>query len=442
VGNKEMKFTTDELQKILELHKKFISGEEGGESADLRNANLEGAYLEGTHLEGAYLYDADLRNANLEGAYLYDADLRNANLEGAYLTGARLRDAQLEGAHLTGAYLGHADLAGTNLENADLRNAYLYFANLTGANLRKALLMGTHLEGAYLYDADLRNANLEGAYLYDADLRNANLEGAYLEGAHLGKEKAKELNRLREQVREARPERDPGERDHLTDAGLREALLMGANLRGVGQKQQEAFTKKFRISIAHTKLLSKGYSSLFVVQIYFPEMREKVLRTLKRDFNKHEIVEYIEDSELEKGPVVRLKLFCSGITFSDFVDKKLDNNINSTKFTAKPDDNCRPGIHQVTLAISDAKTKDEYQKISFKVKVTDFAFDHVSRPFLSKTLSFAIGAGSLTVFILTLLGQIDTTLGLASGTVASMIASGIYARFLSSYQQPKIANTP
>ena len=70
----------EKLSKILELHKKWINNEPGGEQADLRGADLGGANLRGANLRGANLRGADLGGANLRGA-----DLGGANLEGANL---------------------------------------------------------------------------------------------------------------------------------------------------------------------------------------------------------------------------------------------------------------------------------------------------------------------------------------------------------------------
>ena len=83
-----MKYTAEELQDILEKHKKWRYGQAGGERAYLRNADLTGADLTGAYLIGAYLTGADLTGADLTGAYLRNADLRNAYLIGADLTGA------------------------------------------------------------------------------------------------------------------------------------------------------------------------------------------------------------------------------------------------------------------------------------------------------------------------------------------------------------------
>ena len=63
----------EELNSILELHRKWLYNEEGGKRADLSFKNLYGANL----------YGANLYGANLRGANLYGANLRGANLYGA-----------------------------------------------------------------------------------------------------------------------------------------------------------------------------------------------------------------------------------------------------------------------------------------------------------------------------------------------------------------------
>ena len=57
--------TTGKLQEILDKHKKWLNEEEGGERADLSDADLSGADLR----------RADLSDADLSGAYLRGADL-------------------------------------------------------------------------------------------------------------------------------------------------------------------------------------------------------------------------------------------------------------------------------------------------------------------------------------------------------------------------------
>jgi hypothetical protein len=85
--------TTEEISKILKLHKAWINGEKHGKTAYLSRADLSGAYLSMAYLSGA----------NLSGANLSGADLSMAYLSGAYLSGADLSMAYLSGAYLSGA---------------------------------------------------------------------------------------------------------------------------------------------------------------------------------------------------------------------------------------------------------------------------------------------------------------------------------------------------
>ncbi len=105
------KYTVDELKGIISKHLKWLTGEEGGERANLRRADLRRANLS----------NADLRFANLSDADLRFADLRRANLSNADLRFANLSDADLR----------FADLRRANLSNADLRFADLRFADLS-----------------------------------------------------------------------------------------------------------------------------------------------------------------------------------------------------------------------------------------------------------------------------------------------------------------------
>ena len=77
--------TQEELQTILEKHKKWLNNVPGGECANLRGANLRCANLERANLERAHLEDANLEGANLEDANLVGANLKGANLKGANL---------------------------------------------------------------------------------------------------------------------------------------------------------------------------------------------------------------------------------------------------------------------------------------------------------------------------------------------------------------------
>ncbi len=100
----------EELQKILEAHRKWVESEgKEGERANLGWANLQGADLRGANLQKADLRGANLQKADLAGANLQKAALRGANLQKAALFGANLQAANLGWADLQEAYLGGAE---------------------------------------------------------------------------------------------------------------------------------------------------------------------------------------------------------------------------------------------------------------------------------------------------------------------------------------------
>ena len=130
--------TKEQLNEVLEKHKKWLNDEPDGERANLRGADLQGANLWGADLWGANLWGANLWGANLWRADLREADLREADLQGANLWGADLQGASLREANLREANLRGADLQGANLWGADLQGANLWGADLWGANLQEA----------------------------------------------------------------------------------------------------------------------------------------------------------------------------------------------------------------------------------------------------------------------------------------------------------------
>ena len=105
--------TQEELNMILDKHKRWLRGKEGGKKANLRRANLHWANLNEANLHWAnlrkaFLAGADLRGADLREAILCEADLCGANLCEANLTGDDIRGANLSGANLSGADLDYS----------------------------------------------------------------------------------------------------------------------------------------------------------------------------------------------------------------------------------------------------------------------------------------------------------------------------------------------
>ena len=158
------KIGTEQLNEILENHKKWLYNE-GGERADLHDTDLKEFILKGV----------DLRKANLNGA-----NLSKANLEGANLSEANLEYADLRRACLVRTNLSESNLSKTDCTYANLRNAGLIYANLREAFLKGANLVDANLRGADLVYADLTYSDLSGINLKGANLNRANLVGASL----------------------------------------------------------------------------------------------------------------------------------------------------------------------------------------------------------------------------------------------------------------------
>ena len=129
-----MRELTKEEIEVLQRHAKWLKNEEGGEKADLREADLSEANLRWADLREADLSEANLREADLREANLREANLSEADLREANLSEANLREADLSEANLRWANLSEADLREANLSEADLRWADLSEADLSEAN--------------------------------------------------------------------------------------------------------------------------------------------------------------------------------------------------------------------------------------------------------------------------------------------------------------------
>ena len=86
----------NEINSVLDKHKKWLNDEEDGNRADLSGADLSRADLSVADLSGADLSGSDLRVADLREADLSVADLSVADLSGADLREADLREADLD----------------------------------------------------------------------------------------------------------------------------------------------------------------------------------------------------------------------------------------------------------------------------------------------------------------------------------------------------------
>ena len=157
------KISKEELDEILEKHKKWVNSKNDGEKADLRGADLQCIDLRCADLHCADLRGADLHCADLRGTDLRGTDLRDTNLCGAILQFADLTNATLSGTILNGADLGEADLRFANLQYANLNHVNLQGAKLSHANLKYA-------ERPWLvYAGNIGSRKAETLYFADCD---------------------------------------------------------------------------------------------------------------------------------------------------------------------------------------------------------------------------------------------------------------------------------
>lgn len=120
------KISDEELRKILNLHEKWLKGEEDGIRADLgwtdlRNMNLSHTNLTAANLDYAILENSDLSRSDFIRTNLSCANLKNANLSYATLDSTNFSNACLAGANLKGAYLNNTILINTNLDGIEYK---------------------------------------------------------------------------------------------------------------------------------------------------------------------------------------------------------------------------------------------------------------------------------------------------------------------------------
>ena len=152
------KISDTELKAIIYKHAKWARGEDGGERADLHDANLRNADLCDADLCDANLYGADLRGADLRGADLYGANLRNANLCDADLCGAKNVDEVKWNMHTifyplqcpeTGSFIGYKKASGYIIELEICADAKRSSATSRKCRCSKAKVLSiTHLDGS------------------------------------------------------------------------------------------------------------------------------------------------------------------------------------------------------------------------------------------------------------------------------------------------------
>lgn len=214
---------------------------------------------------------------------------------------------------------------------------------------------------------------------------------------------------------------------------------------GVFQCLRNAFSSEPEIvmqllSIAYPRRLSKGDDPPFLVTFFPEKTREIIKEHIVSLFEDEKYLEEVVETVLHSGMDVTIEPTSHDIDFKpERYSAKLQDESNYFQFTCKPKPDSKPGKHRVTVVVVDQATDQLILSAMVSVQVVDYITDSISRPLVSKVGCVILGINSLLMSLLGLLGQIDITVGLTSGTAFMALAALLYSRFLALYRRTQPA---
>lgn len=172
------KITQEELDKILELHRKYLTGEEGGVKANLSYTDLAELNLNKRDLIDINISHSNLRNTKFFCSNLIRVDFYDSNLEGADFGNAKLNGIRFDCANLTltdfnDAYIRCCGFIYSNLNKTNFNNATLYCIDIMESGLNKAKFYLTNLhmvnKADYVCIGNIGSRNDTTYYFYNID---------------------------------------------------------------------------------------------------------------------------------------------------------------------------------------------------------------------------------------------------------------------------------
>lgn len=165
-----------ELKEALELHRKWLAGEEGGKRAVFKGMDLSRTDFSGMDLRKADFSHADLMCSNFSNADVGGARFIDANMDSADFSGA-----EVGGANFEGAVLFESNFTGANASASDSCTRFC------GTDMEESTLTGMHINGAQFYYCKMGCSNLDGSVFVDVEFGNTNLSGATFKYARFEK---------------------------------------------------------------------------------------------------------------------------------------------------------------------------------------------------------------------------------------------------------------
>lgn len=196
--------TQSQVDAMVELHTRYLSGRLGGRRATLKNVDLSGLSFSGKDMRqadftGCKMALMDLSGANFSESRLYACDLSDSNLASCNFSRADLRGAKIQSANLKDANLDKADLRVggfskdglydtgecVSFRGANLSGARLVGSLATAVDMSDAIMTGVNMAGADLRNAQMQGADLSGAQMAGVKLKGANLKSTILTGVNM-----------------------------------------------------------------------------------------------------------------------------------------------------------------------------------------------------------------------------------------------------------------
>jgi len=135
------------LDILLDLHKRHLSGDEGGAMFLADHISFKGLNFRGADLTRAVFNTCDLSETNMRGVTLNKADIKSCSVQRADLSGASLFDAKITMSNFSDSDLTcskiyaslffNVDLTSCQLDEVDL--AHSFFLHPVGSNSRMAM---------------------------------------------------------------------------------------------------------------------------------------------------------------------------------------------------------------------------------------------------------------------------------------------------------------